>query len=171
MLIYYKPTEEAIKKINPGPVSGIMIGDDLERAKTTVVIYTLQDHTDKRIEDVYIQVYLYLKQIYNIIRHRVRKDYYNTLVKESEVSFEYRKSGFWSETEWNLNDTVNRHVKWFTTQAILCKTPDYYEDSEGFIAKEDNLEQELEGYVESIEEVCKQEIEQELEAFKDREEE
>lgn len=168
MRVYYKPTEEAINNINPRLTSGLTAGDPLERAKTIVIVYAMQDHSKDSIDSVYFSMYYHLKHVYDVVRYRIRKEYYEQMRGEKEISFEHPNG--WGDSDWDYDEVMSQKTRWFVEQAILCPTADYYEDSERFDSKEGCLDQEVDVFIESMQEVCVQEIEVELEPFKDREE-
>ena len=169
MRIFYKPTQEAIQKLRPKPISGVVVGDPLEQVKTITVIYAMQDHKESSLDVMYADAYYYLKRIYNVVRDQLRKEYYNRLQENETIAFDHDQHIF-EESVLDYDRLMSWTVRQLLEQIALCPTADYYEEQEKFEHKEGQLDAIVGTFVEAVEELCRKDLETELAPFKYREE-
>ena len=169
MRIFYKPTQEAIQKLRPKLISGVVVGDPLEQVKTITVIYAMQDHKESSLDVMYADAYYYLKRIYNVVRDQLRKEYYNRLQENETIAFDHDQHIF-EESVLDYDRLMSWTVRQLLEQIALCPTADYYEEQEKFEHKERQLDAIVGTFVEAVEELCRKDLETELAPFKYREE-
>lgn len=169
MRIFYKPTLEAIRKIKPSIPCGIVAGDPLEQAKTVTVIYAMQDHKEKSIDEAYTNTYYYLRKIYYTVRRQIRQEYYERLQENEIIAFDHDQHIF-EESVLDYDRLMSWTTRQLLEQIMLCPTADYYEEQEKFEHKERQLDAIVGTFVEAVDELCRKELETELAPFKYREE-
>lgn len=160
----YKPTQEAMDKIRIISY-GLTIGDPVIYAKNILTLYTMQTHKPDDIKNVYMNIYFYLKSIYDASKKQYTDELRQEYDDKGTVTIDKTDSLFGFQD--SLDDTLSRYSLKLSEFTFLIPTAEYLDDSQKFVDKQSTIEEEIDYFVDDINSVIENEIEESLAEFKE----
>lgn len=163
--IHFKPTKEFVDEKLKKELSFKTKSDEITIAKTSILIYCLgkDDDTRKTMQHLNFE----LRFLYQLVRIEVIQDAIETFNKEGEIwycGWEYSKC----ECQWDLDDLTIRDAKQLTVLKLAVDTPNYFDNSERFYEKMNEIDTIVDGYEELCRDIAIYEVMGWLRPFTDK---
>lgn len=160
--ITFLPTEEKMQGYKPyNELSKV----ELEPTKYEIMSYCMKKHN----ESVFSKV-KYLKNTLTFLANQVEQyekqnAYYRWKSDENHWLW-YCGWEFARECQFDKDDVIERHVKDLLVLSDIVETPDYFENSENFYKKLEEVDENIDGFVEIMSDYYIHEIIKDLDDFK-----
>ena len=168
--VYFKPPVEEVEKFKPlHKKEGTFYTEcTIDKMKSELLCYCMMPHIDVDIMSVINTLTLKLRLLKAYIEDDEKTYIYNEYQEKQEILFcgwQYAHSLSYTADE-ALNNTLE-------TLLLYCKvidTPDYFEKNDNFYEKRSNINEEIDGFVETMQECFIHEIIEKFEPYKKPEE-
>lgn len=160
--ITFLPTEEKMQEYKPyNELSKV----ELEPTKYEIMSYCMKKHDDSVFSKV-----KYLKNTLTFLANQVEQyekqnAYYRWKSDENHWLW-YCGWEFARECSFDKDDMIERHVKDLLVLSDIVETPDYFENSEKFYRKLEEVDENIDGFVEIMSDYYIHEIIKDLDEFK-----
>ena len=119
-----------------------------EKSVLELCAYCMCDHSGERLGDVIDRIKMYLSSINYSVKGEVYRDLADRCEEEGELVFcgwEYLRS----EPDMEVDDHMRMALKHLSVFAVVVKTPDYFQESESFYEKMNDISSEIDAFVET----------------------
>ena len=155
--VTFKPTEEAINKIKPWNYekkkNSYNHEDYEEDCKMEIILYCMSDHDSKDASKVVSDLKFKLRYLESTLYDDYKKSIYEEWLRENgEITF-YGWNFRNDEPDMEEKSLYEIYLRSLALKAFVVKTPDYFEEQEKFDTKAYDIKNDIEGFIDGMNEV------------------
>lgn len=165
--VTFKPTEEAISKIKPWNYGKTEYNnkssEHIEDCKLEILLYCMSEHDRKEIVNVISDLRFKLRYLEMSLYDDYKKSIYEEWLRDGEITF-YGWNFSHEEPDMDEKDIYDIYLGYLALKSIVVKTPNYFTKNEDFFTKSHDIKEDIEGFIESMNDVFAYRI---MDMFKD----
>ena len=166
--VTFKPSAEKMEEYKPwtNKFGTNTYQSQTKKTRAELIAYCMKRHDDKTFTKIYDDISFYLRMLKESERTDTRIDAYNRWNDDENKELWYCGWQFSRPCEFDIDDVVDNAIEDLVMFTDIIQTPDYFENSEKFYDKYNEIVQKVDGFIELINEITIHEIIEDLDEFK-----
>lgn len=164
--IYFNPPQEEIEKFKPlCKNTGTSFNSNrIDKIKTEILCYCMMLHNNENISSIIDILEFNLRLLKGYAEEEKKHAIYDQFQEEKEIWFcgwQYS-----SDIEYTADDTLNNTLRTLLLYCKVVDTPDYFENNDNFFKKQNDISEEINSFIENIQECFIHEVIKKFEPYK-----